>query len=93
MISKTKNIMIKLFFLIVLSFGIFSFSQADYKDFVNELSYINIDTNKLIENQTLTRYELTKLLNAVECKDCINPDSSFLRTYNSDYWSNFRLIA
>lgn len=93
MISKTKNIVIKIIFLIVLSMNVFSLSKADYKAFLDELKLINIDINTLIDGETLSRYDLAKLLNAVECKDCINPDSDFLIKYNSDFWSNFKLIA
>jgi hypothetical protein len=34
---------------------------------------MGINTTEINEQDSISRYELARLLNAVECKDCINP--------------------
>lgn len=64
-------------------------SKADFSGFVDQLSQSNFPINKILASTGVTRYELTRLLNATECKDCVNPDKTYLNTYTGGFWSNF----
>lgn len=45
---------------------------------------------KTIESQSsVSRYDLARLLNVVECKDCIKPNQDMLNKYIQNYWSTF----
>jgi len=45
---------------------------------------------KTIESQnSISRYDLARLLNMVECKDCIHPNQDMLNKYIQNYWSTF----
>ena len=53
-------------------------------------AWINI---KALQWQSeISRYEITRLLNAVECKDCINPDTSFIDRYTNNFWTVFTVL-
>ena len=64
-------------------------SKADFSGFVDQLNQSNFPINKILASTGVTRYELSRLLNATECKDCINPDNSYLNAYTGGFWSNF----
>jgi len=64
-------------------------SKADFSGFVDQLRQSNIPIDKILTQTWISRYELTRLLNAVECKDCINPDNTYLKTYTAKYWERF----
>ena len=64
-------------------------SKADFSGFVEQLNQSNFPVNKILASTGVTRYELSRLLNATECKDCINPDKSYLNTYTGGFWTNF----
>jgi hypothetical protein len=49
-----------------------------------------IDILSIKNQSTISRYEVTRILNAVECKDCINPSNNFINKYNKDYRSLFK---
>jgi len=63
--------------------------KADFSWFVDQLRQSNIPIDKILTQTWISRYELTRLLNAVECKDCINPDNTYLKTYTAKYWERF----
>lgn len=64
-------------------------SRADFSGFVDQLLTMNIPINKILSNTGITRYELTRLLNAVECKDCIVPNNEYLNRYTNLFWQKF----
>ena len=92
-----------LFFLIVLFWGFwFSFSfatstpspaatksQFTKEEFISFLSSLDISNSIIYGDYPLSRYELTRLLNAVECRDCIMPPVSIVETYTQPFWSSF----
>ncbi len=93
MITKNSNFIIKTLFL----FGIFFFfsvfsTLANYNQFVDNLELWWIDTFEISEKSELSRYELSRLMNAVECEDCINPSMNMINKYNSNYWQSFSSI-
>ncbi|MEI6426060.1 MAG: PKD domain-containing protein [Candidatus Absconditabacteria bacterium] len=64
-------------------------SKADFSGFIDQLRDSNIPIDTFLTQTGVTRYELARLLNTVECKDCINPDTSYLKAYTAAYWANF----
>lgn len=40
----------------------------------------------------LSRYQLTRLLNAVECHDCILPTQETINHFNQPFWQNFTTL-
>lgn len=53
------------------------------EEFFTQLSNMGIDTALLNKKDKLSRYELTRLLNAVECQDCILPNHRMRDKYTS----------
>lgn len=57
--------------------------------FFNNLQELNISVPYLTSKNSLSRYELTRLLNAVECQDCIVPQPTTRLKYDENFWNNF----
>ncbi len=62
---------------------------ASYTDFLQNISQTNIDIEQLQQQPTISRYDLARLLNLVECKDCIHPQQEMIQTYNQEWRSDF----
>lgn len=62
---------------------------ATYEDFSDQLKTMGLDTQKIESQDTISRYELSRLLNVVECKDCINPSQNIVNRYTPSYWNTF----
>jgi len=50
---------------------------------------MGLDVKKIESQDSVSRYELARLLNIVECKDCIYPDKNMLTTYIESFWTTF----
>jgi len=82
---RLKNMVLMFFvFLWFLSFGF-----SAYEDFLSQLQVMWITSDDVQNKPSLTRYELTRLLNAVQCIDCIKPDEQKEQFYSEDFWNNF----
>lgn len=57
--------------------------------FFTNLQELNISLPYLLSQKSLSRYELTRLLNAVECQDCIVPQPATRLKYNEPFWNHF----
>jgi hypothetical protein len=64
-------------------------SFANYESFLENLRKTGIEVDEIIGSDQVSRYELTRLLNAVNCEDCINTPSLMLDTYNNNWRENF----
>jgi len=62
---------------------------AAYEDFSNQLETMWLDVNAIESQDSISRYDLARLLNIVECKDCINPNQDMLNKYVQNFWSTF----
>ena len=71
----------------ILSF--FSVSLWDYNSFLSNLRQMWIDVDSILKSKSVDRYELARLLNWVNCKDCINPENDITSLYNYQWWNNF----
>ena len=68
-----------------------SATTANYDSFLNDLKKSWIDIEKIQNTKTISRYTLTRLLNSVNCNDCINPDSNMVNKYTYEWWQNFSI--
>jgi hypothetical protein len=50
---------------------------------------MNIPIHSILSSTGINRYELTRLLNAVECKDCVVPSNEYLYRYTNLFWQKF----
>ena len=78
-----------LFLIVFLALSVSRLSYADFSGFVSQLSSMNIPTQTILSETGINRYELSRLLNAVECKDCTIPGDSYLSKYTRSFWENF----
>ncbi|MDD3262458.1 MAG: PKD domain-containing protein [Candidatus Absconditabacteria bacterium] len=64
-------------------------THAQLSDFGNQLLNMNIPIHSILSSTGINRYELTRLLNAVECKDCIVANDEYLNRYTNLFWQKF----
>ncbi|MCX6825326.1 MAG: PKD domain-containing protein [candidate division SR1 bacterium] len=62
---------------------------ATYQDFSEQLTTMGLDVKALESQSNISRYDLARLLNSVECKDCVNPKQDMLDKYVQNFWSTF----
>ena len=53
-------------------------------------AWINLDYLKM--QNAISRYDITRLLNAVECIDCINPSNRLMEKYTNNFRVNFTIL-
>ena len=81
-------------FIAIFGFNIFSaYSQQinEISDFEIKAQQAGINLNSIKTQNSISRYTVTKLLNAVECNDCIVPSQSLMSYYTEPFWSNFTI--
>lgn len=66
-----------------------SLAKISYDDFLATLKQNGINTTEIQQRESVSRYELARLLNASECYDCFHPSNSFVSRYTSDNWRKF----
>ncbi len=59
------------------------------QNFINKVKSIWIDINNLETKTEISRYELARILNLVECWDCLNPGWRMLERYTPEFWNLF----
>jgi hypothetical protein len=64
-------------------------TAQSFDNFSNELQSMGIQTETFAEKQSVSRYELARLLNAVECQDCIYTPVPMIERYTNPFWSDF----
>ncbi|NOZ44604.1 MAG: hypothetical protein GXP45_05715 [bacterium] len=50
---------------------------------------MDIAVDNYLNQDTISRYDLTKLLNTVECQDCIHPSQEMIQKYTQAFWQQF----
>ena len=50
---------------------------------------MGLDVQKIESQDSISRYDLARLLNIVECKDCIKPQQDMINRYVQAFWSTF----
>ena len=66
---------------------------ATYDDFSQQLETIGVDAKEISTQENVSRYDVARLLNIVECNDCIHPAQSMIDTYTQNFWSNFIIAS
>ncbi len=64
-------------------------ANAQISDFARELLELNIPINEILSSTGINRYEVTRLLNAAECKDCVLPNDDFRQKYSNLFRQTF----
>ena len=41
---------------------------------------------------TVSRYDLVRLLNTIDCQDCILPSAKTMMAYSGMFWNTFRIL-
>lgn len=80
------------FFLLFSLFFSLVYAQSDPRfdeTFVTKLQANHINITDLQTKSTISRYELTRILNLVECRDCLDPGQKMRDTYTPSFWSEF----
>ncbi|MFA6256352.1 MAG: thrombospondin type 3 repeat-containing protein [Candidatus Absconditabacterales bacterium] len=62
---------------------------AAYEDFSSQLQTMGLDVKTIESQDSISRYDVARLLNITECKDCINPNQDMLNKYVQNFWSTF----
>lgn len=57
--------------------------------FLEAATQAGIDIASLQNKSVISRYDVARILNAVECKDCINPWLQYIENYTEPFWSSF----
>lgn len=57
--------------------------------YIKNLREVWFPVDDILEQKTISRYDITRLLNSVECIDCLNPWQNIIDKYNLDFRSNF----
>jgi len=76
-----------LFGFLLLSFSS-CFGQS-FDNFSTEIQTMGINVEEFSQRQSISRYELARLLNAVECQDCIQSPNWMMERYTNPFWSDF----
>jgi hypothetical protein len=63
-----------------------------YQQFINELRIVGVSVDDVIKNPSISRYEVTYLLNLAECVDCLIPRQSMIDIYTSSFWDQFNAL-
>jgi len=62
---------------------------ATYEDFSKQLETMGLDVKTIESQDSISRYDLARVLNTTECKDCIHPNQDMLNKYVETFWSTF----
>lgn len=65
---------------------------ADYEEFVNSLSTVQVDADAIASSPTISRFDVAKLLNFIDCNDCHRPSNEYVQRLTSPWWSTFRAL-
>lgn len=60
--------------------------------FEQKASYVWINLDQIKQQPTISRYDVTRLLNAVECHDCIVTSEQFKSEYDISFWNKFSVL-
>lgn len=64
-----------------------------YEDFVDQLRIMNIAVDDVLTQESISRYDLARYLNAIDCQDCINPSQTMQDTYIPTFRDPFVAIT
>ena len=91
MFSRNKS-KICLGLLLSFVFGLVSISWVNAATFEERLSEVGLDIVSFSNKNSISRYEVARLLNAANCEDCIQAPDWMRKTYTQMFWDNLRSI-
>jgi len=59
---------------------------------LDNLRQTGIPVDEILETNQVSRYELTRLLNAVNCNDCVNTPQWMIDKYINPRWNDFTAL-
>lgn len=62
---------------------------ANYETFTQVLQKVGINVANLAQSSSISRFEMARLLNAIECEDCIIPSPWTQQHYSFQFWTDF----
>jgi len=62
---------------------------ADYQEFSALFTQVGINIHKLQQQSSVSRFEIARLLNAINCEDCITAPLRMTQRYNQNYRQTF----
>lgn len=62
-----------------------------YDEYLDKLRSIDFPVDEYINKESLSRYDMTRLLNLAECFDCNKPADKFKNTLSYSWWQDFIL--
>jgi hypothetical protein len=74
---------------------VFLFGNINYvnaETFMERLSQVGLDVDSFSNKNSISRYEVARLLNAANCEDCIQAPEWMSQTYTQRFWNNFKAI-
>ena len=103
MVNKNLFVMIKMMFnknkkifclgvIFSCIFGFLSVWYVNASTFVERLSEVGLDVVSFSNKNSISRYEVARLLNAANCQDCIQAPDWMKKTYTSNFWSDFKMV-
>ena len=94
-----KNIMFNMnkcrFYLWLLLFifaWVLSVWHTNAANFVDRLSDIWMNVGTFSEKNSISRYEISRLLSASNCEDCVHAPEWMKQLYTKDFWNEFKAI-
>ena len=60
--------------------------------FSERLSDVGIDVVSFSNKNSISRYEVARLLNAANCQDCVQAPDWMRKKYDEKFWNDFTLI-
>ena len=91
MLNKNK-IKLYLGLFLFFFFGVTSVWYVNASTFAERLSEVGLDVASFSNKNSISRYEVTRLLNAADCQDCIQAPDWMKQTYGQKFWDEFRAI-
>jgi len=90
--TRWRKTFLKRIFVILASFFVVSTTLANYDNFLDNLRKTGIPVDEILESEEVSRYELTRLLNGVNCEDCVNTPQWMVDKYINPRWSDFTVM-
>jgi hypothetical protein len=84
--KKTQRLLFSLFLPLL---GVFSPLFAEYETFITTLQQAGINVQKLQQQSEVSRFEMARLLNAINCEDCITAPDRMIQRYNPNFRQTF----
>ena len=87
--SEMHKIKFLLSSIIIGALSICSSLFANYETFTDVLQQAGIDVTRIGNQANISRFEMTRLLNAIQCENCIVPPSRMLQRFTTNFWTDF----